>query len=71
MLATTSTSTMMHCETWQEHDFGGPRYLDHGRHETRGAFERVVVRCGRCGREITQTRWTSLHSALRTVRSMD
>jgi hypothetical protein len=45
------------CMTWTDHEFGQPRFLESGTHESLGRYNRYVVRCGQCGRETRQTEW--------------
>lgn len=53
------------CETWADHQWGGHRFVEVGRHPTMGHFQKLLVRCERCGRETTETRWMDLpHVAL-------
>ena len=55
------------CETWNEHEWDGPRFLDSGRHPCRGRFQRYRVRCEHCGRETTQTEWLDLSDTISRI----
>jgi hypothetical protein len=48
------------CQTWTEHEWRQPRFVEAGRHPTMGRYNRYVVRCNGCGRETTQTEWIDL-----------
>lgn len=58
---------MAHCLTWQDHEFGEPVFLEAGRHETMGRYQRFTVTCARCGRRTTETRWLDLSGSSRPV----
>lgn len=66
-----TTSTMVACATWQDHDWSGPRLLEVGRHPTMGNYQRLAVRCHRCGKTNVETRWTDLRGALRAIPRAD
>jgi hypothetical protein len=52
------------CEAWSDHVWGAPRFVENGRHPTRGAYQRALVTCERCGRTTTQTEWVTLSGVL-------
>lgn len=58
-------STERACPTWQDHQWGGARFVESGRHPTMGWYQKYVVRCARCPRETTETRWLTLSALLR------
>lgn len=51
------------CETYQDHEFGGWKFLEAGKHPVNGTFEKYVAICDRCGRKIYETRWTALKAS--------
>lgn len=48
------------CETWRDHEWSAPRFLETGRHPTMGSFNRYTVECTRCGHRTTETHWITL-----------
>ena len=48
------------CETWTDHVWSEPRFVENGRHQTQGRYTRFLVTCERCGRETTETRWLDI-----------
>ena len=55
------------CQTWNEHEWSQPRFLEAGRHQTMGRFNRYVVRCYHCGRKTTQTEWLDLSDTISRI----
>lgn len=49
---------MAKCRTWADHEWGGRRLKEAGRHPTLGLFQRYAVACERCGHTVTETDWT-------------
>jgi hypothetical protein len=52
------------CESWSDHAWSAPRFVEHGRHLTMGAYQKFLVRCERCGHETTLTEWLTLSGTL-------
>ena len=52
------------CETWTDHVWSEPRFVENGRHETMGRYTKFMVVCERCGKETTETRWIDILARL-------
>lgn len=48
------------CEAWTDHEWSAPRFLDNGTHPVKGAYQRFVTTCERCGRRTAETRWINV-----------
>lgn len=54
------TPLIRRCATWAEHDWSIRHFVETGRHQTMGGFEKYLVTCTRCGQTTTETRWLQL-----------
>lgn len=48
------------CDCWRDHEWAEPRFIEAGMHQTMGRYQRFLVRCRKCSRATTETRWLDL-----------
>jgi len=53
----------MMCAAWQDHRWGGRRFLHAGKHPTNGHFHRYATTCELCGKEVLETEWITMSAA--------
>ena len=59
---------MGRCPTWNDHEFGRPRFVEAGTDPTLGPYAKYAVSCERegCDRQTIETRWNR-PSSLRPI----
>ena len=48
------------CNVWIDHAWHQRRFLEFGKHPSRGRYNRFLVRCEHCQLETTETEWLDL-----------